>query len=305
MKTFRFIILAIVAFGFTVAPAGLKIEYTFKVGDQYTWEQSTKQTIKQSVMGMEQVVDNQYVGAFQLRVTELTKTGAKIEASYTKLKNATKSPMGETVMDSDGSQETTENKVFKALTNKPFFIFMDKRGQIEKLEGVDNLWSGLGELGLDDATQNAMKQSLQQFMSESSLKSTFEQVLITYPEKSVAKGDAWSHTTEMPMNMSVKNTWSVAEVSASTADLTGDGVYTTSDSDKTMDLPGGLKAKTALSGKQAMKSKIDVKSGWPTKMDILSELKGTMTLLAGGMIPEDMEVPMEIVSETTYTITKK
>ena len=72
-----------------------------------------------------------------------------------------------------------------------------------------------------------------------------------------------------------------------------------------MDLPGGLKAKTALSGKQAMKSKIDVKSGWPTKMDVLSELKGTMTLLAGGMIPEDMDVPMEILSETSYTITKK
>lgn len=305
MKTFRFIVLAIVAFGFTLPLAPLKMQYTFKVGDQYTWQQDTKQTIKQSVMGMEQVVDNLYSGSFQLKVTELTASGAKIEAQYTRIKNATKSPMGETVMDSEGSQETTENKVFKALTNKAFFIFMDKRGQIEKMEGVDNLWSGLGEVGLDEATQNAMKQSLQQFMSESALKSSFEQVFITYPDKSVAKGDAWSQSAEMPLNMNVKNTWSVAEMSATTADLTGDGIYSTADTEKTMDLPGGLKAKTSLSGKQAMKSKIDVKSGWPTKMDVLSELKGTMTLLAGGMIPEDMDVPMEIVSETTYTITKK
>jgi hypothetical protein len=30
-----------------------------------------------------------------------------------------------------------------------------------------------------------------------------------------------------------------------------------------------------------------------------------MTLLAGGMIPSDMEVPMEIVTNTDFKLTKK
>jgi hypothetical protein len=30
-----------------------------------------------------------------------------------------------------------------------------------------------------------------------------------------------------------------------------------------------------------------------------------MILLAGGMLPENMDVPMEIVTDTSYKITKK
>jgi hypothetical protein len=71
-----------------------------------------------------------------------------------------------------------------------------------------------------------------------------------------------------------------------------------------MSLPNGIKAKTNLSGKQSTKSKVDTKNGWPTETKVLSEIKGTLTLLAGGVFPSDMEVPMEIVTESTFLITK-
>jgi hypothetical protein len=105
--------------------------------------------------------------------------------------------------------------------------------------------------------------------------------------------------------MAIENTWSVVSLSSSEANLYADGVYSTMDKEKTFNLPGGLKAKSDLSGKQAVKSTVNAKTGWPSKQVLLVELKGTMTLLAGGMIPQDMEVPMEILSETTYTITRK
>jgi hypothetical protein len=82
-------------------------------------------------------------------------------------------------------------------------------------------------------------------------------------------------------------------------------VYTTTDKEKTINLPGGIKAKSDLAGRQASKSTVDVKTGWPTTLEVLAEIKGKMTLLAGGMIPEDMDVPMEILSESSFTITKK
>jgi len=37
----------------------------------------------------------------------------------------------------------------------------------------------------------------------------------------------------------------------------------------------------------------------------MSELKGKMILLAGGPIPEDMDIPMEIFSENSFTMKKK
>jgi hypothetical protein len=66
-----------------------------------------------------------------------------------------------------------------------------------------------------------------------------------------------------------------------------------------------MKAKMDLQGKQATKNTINAKTGWPNTVETLSELKGKMILLAGGPIPEDMEVPMEIVTESKTTITKK
>jgi hypothetical protein len=66
-----------------------------------------------------------------------------------------------------------------------------------------------------------------------------------------------------------------------------------------------MKTKSDLSGRQMTKSKVDIKTGWPVELKALSEIKGTMILLAGGPIPEDMTVPMEITSESTFTIVKK
>ena len=306
MKSLGFVLALLLAFGFTTPP-DVKLEYQFKTGDVYSWVQTTKQTIKQSVMGMDQNMDNSYEGEMQLKIAELTSTGAKIETQFKKLKNSVKSPMGETVMDSEGTAETTENKIFKAMINKPFFLFMNKRGEIEKLEGVDNLWSGLKDVGLDENAQKAMKQTLEQFLGESALRATFEQVLVAYPDKKVKQGDKWTVKNNVAMNfpMTLENTWNIENLSPSDARLFADGLFATTDKEQQISLPGGFKAKADLAGKQALKSNVNVKTGWPTKLEILSELKGKMILLAGGMIPQDMDVPMEVLSETTYVINKK
>jgi hypothetical protein len=73
-------------------------------------------------------------------------------------------------------------------------------------------------------------------------------------------------------------------MSESTVNLLGDGIFTT-DKEHVMSLPGGMKAKMDLQGKQATKNTINAKTGWPNTVETLSELKGKMILLAGGPIP--------------------
>ncbi|HYF67133.1 MAG TPA: DUF6263 family protein [Ohtaekwangia sp.] len=306
MKTIRLVLLVLVAFAFT-SPADVKLEYTFKVGDEYTWSQLTKQTIKQSFGGMEQNIENNIEGEMNLKVKALTPNGAEIETTFTRLKHTMTSPQMNSVMDSEGADDKMENKIFKALLNKPFSLFLTKLGKIEKVENMENLWSGLSGLGLDENELAARKQSLQQMFGESAIKSGFEQAFVTYPENKVKPGDTWKVTVTPPMNfpLSLENTWSFTGVEGNAAKLTADGVATTSDKEKAISLPGGLKAKIDLGGKQAMKSSIDTKSGWPTKLDMMSELKGKMILLAGGPIPEDMDIPMEIFSENSFTMKKK
>lgn len=293
------------AFSFPLPDA--KLEYTFKVGDEYTWTQVSKQKIKQSVMGMEQNTETVYEGGFKLKVVSLTATGAKLETQFTRLKNTVKSPMGDMIMDSDGATDVKENQIFKAMMNKPFYFIMNKRGIIENVEGVEKLWSGFSGLGLTEAEVATLQQSMEQMLGKSSLKGSFEQAFVTYPDKKIKDGDTWTSQIGAPMSFPLRtdNTWSLVTINNTVATLKGDGTYTTTDTEKTMSLPGGLKAKVDLGGNQAMKANVNTKTGWPTDIFVTSELKGKMVILAGGMIPEDMDVPMEIASESTFTIVKK
>ena len=297
----------VVLFAFTLPPADVKLQYQFKQGDQYVWSQDTKQKIKQTVMGMDQDSENLYQSEFILKVVEVTTTGAKLEATFTKLKNSSKSPMGANQMDSDGPADKMENKIFQSMINKPFFVFLSSSGNVEKIEGAQNLWSGFDSLEMDDARKKTIRESLQMMLGEEALKSSFQSAFVPYPEKKIKQGDKWTSTQNVVMNfaMSIENNWSLVTMSSDGADLFAEGIFKTTDKEKIIDLPGGLKAKSDLNGKQAIKTKVNSKSGWPSKQEMLVELKGTMILLAGGMVPQDMEIPMEIVSETTYVITQK
>jgi hypothetical protein len=307
MKIIRFALLLLVASAFTLPPADVKLEYAFKVGDEYTWLQYTKQTIKQSVMGMEQNTETAYDGEFKLKVVELTATGAKIEAQFITLKNTMKTAAGEMIMDSQGTDDKMETKIFKAMMNKPFYLLMNKKGVIENVEGVENLWSGFKDIGLDANQVTAMQQSMEQMMGKNSLKGSFEQAFVTYPDTKIKQGDTWKVKSGVPLNfpLLIENTWSFAGMASNTANLTADGTFTTTDKEKVINLPGGLRSKVDLSGKQAMKTNVDIKSGWPTDLNVNSELKGKMIILTGGAITENMEIPMEIFTETTFKIVKK
>jgi hypothetical protein len=307
MKIITSLLVLVATVAFTVPPADVKLQYQFKKGEQYLWTQDTKQTIKQSVLSMEQNSENVYQSEFLVKVAEVTSTGARLEVAYTMLKNMSKTPMGENSMDSGGDADKMENKIFQSLLNRPFIIVITKTGSVEKIENADNLWGGFKDLDIDDQKKKVIQESLQMMLGEESLKSNFQSAFVPYPDKKVKEGEKWtvSHNVVANFAMAIENTWSIVSLSSSVTNLYADGLYSTTDKEKTFNLPGGIKAKSDLSGKQAVKSTVNTKTGWPSKQELIVELKGTMTLLAGGMIPQDMEVPMEILSETTYTITKK
>src|SRR5262245_47277834 len=140
MKSIRFVVLFLIASSFTTNPAKpLKLQYTFAVGDNYEMTQVSKQNIKQTIPGMgEMVIDMNLEGVMNLKVVELTASGAKLETTYAKVKVTTKSPMGDVVMDSEGPADNMQNKMVKSMTGKPIFIFMNKRGAVEKVENSEN-----------------------------------------------------------------------------------------------------------------------------------------------------------------------
>ena len=307
MKTISLISFAIIVFGFAPYPAAVKLEYVFKVGDEYVMSQSTKQVLKQTIMGTEQKGENEYSGDMKLKIKELTGDGAKIEMQFIKLKSKSVTVLGEVLMDSEGDAEQVQNKMVKAIMNKPFTVTANKFGQIVNVEGAENLLADLSSVNLDDRTAATAKQTLEQFMDNSALRSNIEQAMVRYSEGKVKEGDKWNSKTELPLDFPIKvdNSWSLVSLSGGTAKVNADGIFTTTDKERTIDLPNGIKAKVDLNGAQQLKSNVNVKTGWATDLLIHSELRGKMILLAGGVLPENMDVPMEIITDTSYKITKK
>lgn len=292
---------------FTFNTPDVKLQYTFKKGDSYEFAQVSNQTIKQTIPGAgEMTTEVVTSGSLTLKVVEVTATGAKIEAQYTKLKIDTKGPMT-MAMDSESSSDEMPNKVIRSMMNKPFFFTMTNHGIVEKTENAENIYSGLNSLGLDEKTLAATRQTFQQTINESNLKALLETGLINYPQSKIKTGDTWKSFSGVAINFPTKteNTWNLKNIEGNVASIDSDGVLANADSTKVMSLPNGLKARTDLSGRQASKSKVDIKTGWPTETKVLSEIKGKIVLLAGSIIPSDMDVPMEIVSESSFTIVKK
>jgi hypothetical protein len=308
MKFMRLLFLFLIGTAFTFPPADTKLEYKFKAGDVYEMQQETTQAIKQNIPGMgEVVIDTKISGAMSFKILETTSSGAKTEFSYLKVKMGMKSAQGEVVLDSEGDQTNPMNKVMKVLTTKPLTVYLSKSGTIEKIENVENISAGIGELGLDEGTLAVAKQSLNQYLNENSLKSSIEQALVQYPVSGKAGiGATWKTSMNGPGVMPTRfdNTWTLSKVEGDVASVTCDATIVSVDKDKEITL-SGYKAKSDLSGQQAVKSKVNVKTGWPTEIKTLAEYKGNITLLAGGQIPEDMLIPMEISMESTFTIVKK
>jgi hypothetical protein len=210
-------------------------------------------------------------------------------------------------MDSEGVEDNIQNKIFKSMMKKPFYVTLNKTGVVENVEGAENLWSGLNTLGLDECTITSTKQSLEQLLGKNSFKNSVEQAMVYYTDKKVKQGDVWTSKNGFPMDfpIQVENSWNLANLGTTTAKVNADGVFTTIDKEKAITLPGGLKARVDLGGKQVMQANINLDTGWPSDLHISSELKGKMILLAGGILQEDMEMPMQILTDTSYKITRK
>jgi len=309
MKAFAILVVSVLLTSFSSVPKSVKLQYFFKVGDQYDWVQVTNQTIKQSIMGMDQVVENAVKASILLKVSSLTSNGAKLEARYVSMSMSMKLPagMGSQNLDSNGDQEKLENKVMKALTDKPFTVTITKQGKIESIDGEENLWSDFSSLGLSSEQLNAMKSTLEQNLSEGSLKASFQMVLASYPENPIKPGEQWKNKIAAGSSfpLETENTWSIATIEGETANLSAIGVTNTTDKTKVVTLPNNIKSTFDLAGEQKVTSVVNVKTAWPTQVNINSEIKGNMNLLAGGMIPTDMEVPMSIMTTSNFTVTKK
>jgi hypothetical protein len=299
---------ALICFFFSAnAQKEYKLQYSFKKGDTYEWSQSA--SVKQHLVGpgFDQNNESTVKANALLKIVELTAKGAKFEIEYTKL--YTNVPQANMLMDSDGdTTKNLPNKIMQAMKGRKFNFSLTKEGTVESVENDENLWSGLTVAnGFKEAQVAPMKQALENSFGKNSIKASLETAMIKYPENKIKVGLTWNNKNEIgsPIPLKTENVWTLESAEDPAAVVVGDGQIATTDTTKVITLPQGFKATTNFKGRRVVKSHVNLATGWPETSKAYAEQKGSMILLAGGQIPEDMKMQMELSTESEYTIKKK
>ncbi|MBS1488124.1 MAG: hypothetical protein JST43_11110 [Bacteroidetes bacterium] len=307
MKKSLFLVAVVALCSFTSPDKEKQFQYTFKKGDVYEITQMSMVTQHIVVAGMDQNIETNIQGGMRMKTIELIGNSGKFEIEFTSLSLKMKSPGMD--MNSDGDTTNQANKMMgkaiRLMVGKKFNFTLTKNGVVESVENTENLWSGME--GKDPAMAQ-MKASLEQSFGKSSLKRSFEGMFVLYPENKIKTGSTWKNTAPTGNGMlptEVANEYTLQSVTEPTATIVSDGQIFTSDSTKVISLQQGLRATASLKGRQVIKTTVSAASGWPEVSKSYSEVKGKMILLAGGQIPEDMPMQMEIKTEGEYTLKKK
>jgi len=292
---------------FASAQKEYKLQYSFKKGDIYDWSQSA--SVKQHIAGpgFDQNIETTVKASALMKIIELTPKGAKFEIEYTKL--STSNSQANIQMDSEGdTTKNLPNKIMRAMKGQKFNFTLTKDGAVESVENDENLWAGLTAAnGFKDAQVGPMKQALQNSFGKNSIKGSLETAMIKYPENKIKVGLSWNNKNEVgtPIPLKTDNVWTLESAEDPAAVVVGDGKIATTDTTKVVTLPQGFKATTNFKGRRVIKSQVNLSTGWPETSKAYAEQKGFMVLLAGGQIPEDMKMDMEVNVDSEYTIKKK
>ena len=285
-----------------------KLQYSFKKGDTYQWSQSA--SVKQHIAGpgFDQNIETTVTANALIKIVEVNSKGAKFEMEYTKLLY-TNGPPANIQMDSEGdTTKNLPNKIMQAMKGKKFNFTLTKDGTIESIENSENLWAGLTAAnGFKEAQVAPLKQALENSFGKNSIKSSLEAAMVKYPEQKIKVGLTWNSKNETgaPIPLKTENVWTLESAEDPAAVVVGDGQIATTDTTKVITLPQGFKATTNFKGRRVVKSHVNLATGWPETCKAYAEQKGSMVLLAGGQIPEDMKMQMEVNVESEYTIKKK
>jgi len=290
-----------------VVAKDISLTYSLKVGDEFTLNQKTDQKVVQTIMGMNQTGNTTYEGTMDMRVASTESSRIRLESKMTHLKTHIKNFLNETMLDSDGDMSVSSNKIVRAMMNRSFFITLSKSGSIEKVENVDNLWAGLDKLDVSDDEKTKVKGAIGQLINDNSFKNGLGQAFLIYAGKPVQLKESWKTESGIPGGFPVSsdNLWMLESTTSSHAVVSGAGTFRTIDKDKVVALPGDLKAKVDLAGNQKVNGLATLKSGLPDKVTVEVQLSGKILLLAGGMLPMDVELPTVIETHIDYTFLRK
>jgi len=257
----------------------LDLHLNLAAGDSYLYSVSVDQKMVQEIIG-EQLEMNQKLNTdYKYTVESNDGESIKIKASCERMQLTVDYPGDQIEYDSELKGSDSRFSGLDNLIGKPFYLFLDNKGNIYKTEGFKELGAGL-----------KANEVVKQIFTDSALINSLNMDI--YPDSPVSIGTSWNKIAHIDlMNVKLQNNLSYTLEGTSEdiawVNVNGDITGMADNSDFKMDLKGS----------QTGTIETDLKSGLISSGNIQTEIEANIQSL-------DLVSPMKLSSETTITSRK-
>ncbi len=285
----------------SIATAQISLSYQTKAGDVYSTTLSMTQSITQSMMGTDQIAENEQVISVDFKTSGSSDGLFTSDLLYKRVIINQSSPMGTTGFDSQTSGDDIPPALrgYASLVDKGYQISFDKTGSVHSVSGVKTMITSMvEELELPtEAAKDRLKANLATQFNDETMLSQIQNGFIIYPKGKIDSGDTWmeDQSVTSPYPLSISTTYTLKGYDKDFAYITVSSTISTG-ANSNMSVEGA-EIEFDLEGIQTGNIKVDRKSGFILESNLEQNTSGMMKVIA----PQQMEIPMTLKSTISIT----
>ncbi|RFC53582.1 DUF6263 family protein [Brumimicrobium aurantiacum] len=278
-------------------------------GKEYLQHSNSTTKVLQHIEGQELHTTISLIGTTSFLVKKVKRKGYVMDVRFVDLLMQMNSPQGTMEFDSEnpGSDDIFSD-LLKKMTDFSFEITLSKFGRVLDANEMNGIWDVMVDevQGLSGAQKKQIKAELNKTYGEKAFTGNLESVTAIYPENPVELGDKWMVETILSSGMKAKSEadLKLTKLNEDYALIISESNITTINKDEYA-LIGGLEIKYDMNGTASAEYKVDPKSGWIKEAKIIQEMEGVAYVKGNPQMPEGLEIPMTMSSESEISSQKQ
>ncbi|NVK26610.1 MAG: hypothetical protein HWE14_01135 [Flavobacteriia bacterium] len=291
----------------SLAQEKVTLRLTPHVGDEFVVSIDQRQVINQTVMGMEQIINQDQTLRMVYECTGNADGVIEMDATIDGVKMETSGITGEMSYDSDNPEAEPEGEalVYSAMIGSVLKAQFDKYGALNELTGIDAIIDKVAAaFGFVEGSDYEMfKEEMANTISDETFKKDFGAAMLQFPKEELGVGDTWTQTSSFTAKIlfNVETTYTVEEITKDSIILMAEGVLSTTSENSDPISVNGMELLYDLNGTQGGTIQVDRKTGWVTNSKIIQEVSGEIEMLPNDQLPDGMTWPMSITTVMTMT----
>jgi len=269
------------------------LRLNLEIGATYRHDIATQSIITQNFLGNEVTTENNLLTNLSYRVNNYKDDLYHMTVTYDSLSLTMKNQEVFISAHSGGSNSELDD-VLSGIQGKSFNLIMSDHGFVEELKAPDDLLNHIDALDMDSVVKKQIRYQMSKAYGASTLADNLNVVFRVYPDDIRFRESEYTlHTNTgglMPLDAEID--YKVEKDKKGRKILRAEARYATDVTNNTTETDG-MQISYNLNGSMDGNYTL-AKNGWVTDAVIKQNISGMMDFKGNALVPEGMEVPMDI-----------